>query len=46
MPLQVKLKDSLVSTLDLRRGRDAELAWIEADLILGDTSEEAIARKF
>lgn len=42
---QVKLKDSLVSTLDMRRGRDAELAWIEADLTMDDPVED-ISRKF
>jgi len=32
--MQVKLKDSLVSSLELQKGKDAELAWIEGDLVM------------
>ncbi|ODM97602.1 Cleavage and polyadenylation specificity factor subunit 2 [Orchesella cincta] len=41
---QVRLKDALVSSLDLRRGRDAELAWIEGDLMMDDPTSENISR--
>ncbi|ODM92886.1 putative cleavage and polyadenylation specificity factor subunit 2 [Orchesella cincta] len=36
-------KDALVSSLDLRRGRDAELAWIEGDLMMDDPTSENIS---
>jgi len=41
---QVKLKDALVSTLDLKRGRDAELAWIEADVMIDGQGAEDVSR--
>lgn len=31
---QVKLKDALVSSLELQRGKDAELSWVEGYLIM------------
>ncbi|CAG7660639.1 unnamed protein product [Allacma fusca] len=37
---QVRLKDSLVSSLDMKRGRDAELAWIDAYLLMEEEQME------
>lgn len=42
---QVKLTDAMVSTLNMRRGKDAELAWVEADVMVEDTTTEDISRK-
>lgn len=37
---QVRLTDALVSSLDLKKGKDAELAWVDAQIFVRDASKD------
>lgn len=38
---QVRLTDALVSALELKKGKDAELAWLDAQIMVRDMSKDA-----
>ncbi|KAK9729155.1 Zn-dependent metallo-hydrolase RNA specificity domain [Popillia japonica] len=38
---QVRLTDALVSQLDFQKGKDAELAWIDAQIVIRDSQVDA-----
>ncbi|XP_067012309.1 probable cleavage and polyadenylation specificity factor subunit 2 [Anabrus simplex] len=37
---QVRLTDALVSSLELKKGKEAELAWLDAQILVRDTSKD------
>jgi cleavage and polyadenylation specificity factor subunit 2 len=37
----VRLTDALVSALELKKGKEAELAWLDAQIMVRDTSKDA-----
>ena len=39
---QVRLTDALVSSLVLKKGKDAELAWLDAQIVARDSTRDAI----
>lgn len=39
--VQVRLTDALVSQLDFQKGKDAELAWIDAQIVIRDSQVDA-----
>ncbi|XP_035223144.1 cleavage and polyadenylation specificity factor subunit 2-like, partial [Stegodyphus dumicola] len=41
---QVKLKDSLVSSLDFVKSKDVELAWVDGEIILEEDIDEIVAK--
>lgn len=38
---QVRLTDALVSALELKKGKEAELAWLDAQIMVRDMSKDA-----
>lgn len=40
--LQVRLTDALVTSLDFKRGKDAELAWLDAQIVSRDVTRDAV----
>ncbi|XP_034238618.1 probable cleavage and polyadenylation specificity factor subunit 2 [Thrips palmi] len=39
---QVRLTDALVTSLDFKRGKDAELAWLDAQIVSRDVTRDAV----